>query len=111
MSRARKAAELLLPWSALITGGVGWFLAHQIGSSALFDDCDAPTMTLAVLIGFLAVALTLAGGFGSFAVYRREAESETRRFIAAAAMLVGALLALATLLEAVSPLIIGSCFG
>ena len=111
MSRARKAAELMLPWGALIGAAAGWFLAHLIGSSALFDHCDGATLALAVAVALAGIAVTIAGGFASLAVWRRQGESETRRFIALVAMLAGALLALATLLQAIAPLIIGSCAG
>lgn len=112
MSRARKAAELALPWAALIGGGLGWALSHQIGSDSVFDGCTPGTMTLVIVVGLLGLALSVAGGLLSWRVWKRgDAESEARRFVGAVMAGVAALLSVAIVLQTLSVPVIGSCFG
>ncbi|HYG28774.1 MAG TPA: hypothetical protein VD887_01015 [Allosphingosinicella sp.] len=112
MSGTRKAAELLLPWSALIGGALGWGLSHQIGSNTIFDGCDPTALWLVLVVGILGLALTGVGALLSWRVRRRgEAESETRRFLALLTTLLAALLAIAIVLQTLSALVIASCFG
>jgi hypothetical protein len=112
VSRARKAAEQLLPWAALIGGGLGWALSQQIGSESVFDGCTGGTMMLVLVVGVLGLLLSAAGALFSLRIWRRgDAESEARRFVALTMSLVCALLALAILLQTLSAPIIASCFG
>ncbi len=112
MRRARKAGELLLPWAALLGGGIGWALSHQIGSNSVIDHCDGGRLALVLVVGLIGLALAGGGALLSLRLRRRgAAESETRRFIALVGTLVAALLALAIVLQTVSALVIASCFG
>ena len=112
MSRTRRAAELLLPWSALIGGALGWGLSHQIGSNTVFDGCDPAALWLVLVVGILGLAFTGVGALLSWRVRRRgKAESETRRFLALLTTLLAALLAVAIVLQTLSALVIASCFG
>lgn len=111
MSRARHAAGLFLPWAALLGAAIGWFLAHQVASSAVFDRCTPFTLTLVLVIGLVGLMLTVAGALLSLRVHRGAGDSEARRFIALVGLLLAPLLALATVLESASALIVGSCFG
>jgi hypothetical protein len=112
VSRAGKTSELLLPWSALIGGALGWGLSHQIGSNTAFDRCDPAALWLVLIVGLLGLAMAGAGAFLSWRVRRRgEAESETRRFLALLTTLLAGLLAVAIILQTISVLVIASCFG
>jgi hypothetical protein len=112
VSRTRKAGELLLPWSALIGGALGWGLSHQIGSNTVFDRCDPVALWLVLVVGLLGLVLTGAGALLSLRVRRRgEAESDTRRFLALLTTLLAGLLAMAIVLQTLSALIVASCFG
>jgi hypothetical protein len=110
VKKARKAAGMLLPWAALIGGGLGWALSQQIGSESVFDHCTGGTLTLVLVVGLLGLLLSAAGGLLSWRVWRSEEETEARRFIAAFTCGVAALLALAILLQSLSAPIVG-CFG
>jgi hypothetical protein len=112
VSRARRAAEHLLPWAALIGGGLGWALSQQIGSASVFDGCTPGTLTLVIGVGLVGLLLAAVGGVLSFRVWKRgDAESEGRRFVALVMSLVCALLALAILLQTLSVPVIASCYG
>jgi len=111
MSRARHAAGLLLPWAALFGAAAGWFLAHQVAASAVFDRCTPHTLLIVLVIGLVGLLFTVGGAILSLRVHRGAGDSEARRFIATVGLLLAPLLGLAIILQTASSLIIGSCFG
>ena len=109
MKGERGRLEHVAPWLGLAAAALAWAVTHQIGSDSVFDDCRVADTGLILLSGIGGVAVALLGGYFSFDIWRRPAESEGRRFIG----LVGALLAMlatfAIVLQSTAALILPGC--
>jgi hypothetical protein len=108
MSPRRSSIEHLAPWLGIVAAALGWGLAHQVTSDSVFDDCTSRGPGFVLLVGFLCLAVDLAGGFFSLDVWRRD-ESEGRRFIGLVGTMLAGLAAFAIVLQAVSALILPPC--
>jgi hypothetical protein len=108
MSAPRSGLEHAAPWLGIAAAALGWGLAHQVTSNSVFDDCAHRGPGFVLLVGFLCLALDVAGGFFSFDVWRRD-PSEGRRFIGLIGALLAGLAAFAILLQAASALILPQC--
>jgi hypothetical protein len=100
-----------MPWAGLALGTTGYFLAHQIGSDATFQDCrvGAPWVVIAgVLLGLVAIGL---GAFGSWGVYAARAESPARRLVAVVGLLACGLYAIGVVLPFIAALVIPRCWA
>jgi hypothetical protein len=108
VSARRSGIEHVAPWLGTLAAVLGWGLAHQISSNSVFDDCTSRGPGFVLLVGFLCLAVDLAGGFFSLDVWRRD-ESEGRRFIGLVGTMLAALAAFAIVLQAVAALILPAC--
>jgi hypothetical protein len=106
----QRRIEHLAPWLGILGAAAGWFVSHQLGSNAAFDDCRTGDAGFVLLVGLLGLALAGGGGYFSWDVWRGD-ESDARRFIG----LVGLLLALAAvfaiLLQSVAGLVLPDCLA
>jgi hypothetical protein len=82
-------------WSGLWCGVVAAFLDQQLVVQTIYTKCPPQSTQFALLVGALCIALSLAGGIVSAAVYRQLPSSEqgsasarTDRFIAAMSALM-----------------------
>jgi uncharacterized membrane protein YidH (DUF202 family) len=99
------------PWAGLALGTTGFFLAHQIGSDATFQDCRVASPLIVIvgtLIGLLVIGL---GTLGSWRVYAAEGETPARTLIAVVGMLACALYVIGVLLPFVAALVIPGCWA
>jgi hypothetical protein len=101
----------LLPWAGLICAGLGWALTDQIGSNYAFDMCQHANPLLMGLIGLAGIVVALGGGLLSYRVWRRDGETDTRRFLGLVAALAGLLFSVAIIFQTISSFIIPRCFG
>jgi len=100
-----------MPWAGLALGTTGFFLAHQIGSDATFQDCRFASpwiVLLGTLVGLLVIGL---GAFGSWGVYAARSESPARRLVAAVGVLACVLYAIGVILPFIAALIIPRCWA
>nr|NUR38061.1 hypothetical protein [Sphingomonas sp.] len=99
-----------LPWAGLALGTAGFFLAHQIGTDAIFQDCRASPLIviLAVLIGLAVIG---AGAFGSWRAYGAETETPARRLVSIVSLLASALYAIGIILPFIAALVIPRCWA
>lgn len=107
MRRANALMELW-PWAGLTGAALAWALDHQIGSDSTFFDCNAGS-TVTIGVGVLALILAAASGFASFRLWRSDAETAARRFVALLGWLLAILLAVAILLSTIAGLILPEC--
>lgn len=104
--------EPMMPWGGLTLAALGWFAAHQVGSESAFANCDSASPLLMLLINLAGLGFALLGGLYSYRLYRRgAAETEGRRFLGAAGMLVAALLSFALVMQALGGLIVPRCLA
>lgn len=112
MTRARRAAELLLPWSGLLGGFLGWALTHQLGSNLAFDHCPAMQPGVIILIALLGLILAIGGGLLSLRHWRRGgAGGGSRHFVSATGMMAASLFSIAILWQTIGSLTIPRCFA
>lgn len=108
---ATRVRDRFRPWGGLAFGTVGFFLAHQIGSDATFQDCRVGTpwiVIIGTIVGLLLIAL---GWLGSWRVYGARGEAPARRLIAVVSLMASGLFALAVLLPFIAALIIPPCWS
>jgi len=109
--RTKSIRDGFMPWAALALGTVGYFLAHQIGSDATFQDCRVGSPWVVVLGAIVGLALIGAGALGSWGVYAAERESPARKLIAIVGLLACALFAIGVILPFIAAFIIPSCWA
>ena len=110
MSDKRHSLEHVAPWLGLLAAGLAWFVAQQVSSNAVFDDCRAGDGGFLLLVGLVALLIAAAGGYFSWDVWRQgRKETEGRRFIGLLGALLAALAAFLIVLQSVSALILPRC--
>ena len=109
--RTKSIRDGFMPWAALALGTVGYFLAHQIGSDATFQDCRVGSPSVVVLGAVVGMALIGAGALGSWGVYAADRESPARKLIAIVGLLACALFAMGVILPFIAAFIIPSCWA
>ena len=100
-----------MPWAGLALGTIGFFLAHQIGSDATFQDCRVGSPWIVVvgtLIGLTAIG---AGALDSWRVYAADDEAPARRLVAIVGLLASALYVIGLVLPFVAALVIPRCWA
>ena len=110
MKKRQAVIHHFLPWAGLATGLVGAGLIHQFGSEGVFNDCAAISPVPILLVGLVALALTAAGAFGSWRVYRHKDEGQSRRLAAMISLGTAALFVMAILLPMIAALVIPPCY-
>ena len=105
----RTTLEHLAPWLGMLGAGVGWILAHQLGSNMAFDDCRVGDGGFALLASLLGLLIAAAGGYFSWDVWRKPGETEGRRYIGLLGLLLALLTGFAILLQSISGLILPPC--
>jgi hypothetical protein len=108
---AARIRDGFMPWAGLALGTTGYFLAHQVGSDATFQDCRVGS-PLIVILGTLAGLLIIAlGALGSWRVYTGEGEGPARRLIATIGLLACALFVIGLILPFIAALVIPRCWA
>ena len=58
-----------MPWAGLALGTTGYFVAHQLGSDSIFQDCRVGSPLIVVVAMFAGLAVIGLGALGSWRVY------------------------------------------
>jgi len=109
--KTERFRDAFMPWAGLALGTAGFFLAHQLGSDATFQNCRTGSpwiVTLAILLGLAIIAV---GALGSWRIYSARAEAPARRLIATVSLLACALYAIGVLLPFIAALVIPGCWA
>ena len=110
MKRHSEVVDLFVPWSGLVIGLIALSVAHQFGSDGTFDHCRSISPIPLSIVSILAIAATVAGAFASWGVFSKEAETPTRKIIAAISMGTSAFFILAMIFPIIAAWVIPSCF-
>jgi hypothetical protein len=110
VSRTR-ARDLFMPWSALALGTAGYFLAHQIGSDSVFQDCRVGSPAMVIVGAIVGLVLIALGAFGSRRIYLSEAETPARKLVAVVGLMACGLYTLGIILFLVSSMVIPPCWA
>jgi hypothetical protein len=100
-----------MPWAGLALGTLGFFIAHQMGSDATFQDCRVGSPWIVIFGTLIGLALIAVGTLASWRVYAASGEGPSRRMIAVVSLMASALFALGVLLPFFAALIIPPCWG
>jgi hypothetical protein len=103
--------DRFMPWAGLALGTIGFFVQHQLGSDATFQDCRVGSPWI-VIVGTLAGLLIIgAGALGSWRIFGAHAETPARRMIAAVSLMACALYAIGTVLPFIAAVVIPPCWA
>jgi hypothetical protein len=108
--RTERIRDRFMPWGGLALGTTGFFLAHQIGSDATFQDCRVGSPWIVILGAVLGLGLIAAGALASWRVFDAEGEGPSRRMIAAVSLMATGLFALGVILPFIAALVIPPCW-
>lgn len=104
------ALDLMTPWTGLVIGVVALAIAHQFGSDGTFDHCGSISPGPLIIVSLLAIAATLYGAFVSWTVFRKDAEPQARKVIAAISIGSSAFFVVAMIFPIIAALVIPPCF-
>jgi hypothetical protein len=110
VSRAR-IRDGFMPWAGLALGTVGYFLAHQIGSDATFQDCRIGSPGIVVLGTLIGLAMIGLGVLGSWRVYAADRDAPARRLVALVGLIACALYVMGVVLPLIAALVIPRCWA
>ena len=111
MKTSERIRDGFMPWAGLALGTTGYFLAHQIGSDATFQDCTVGSPWIVILGTIIGLAIIGAGAFGSWGIYAAHGESPARRLIAVVSLMATALFAIGVILPFIAALVIPRCWA
>lgn len=100
-----------MPWAGLALGTTGFFLAHQLGSDATFQDCRVGSPSIVILGTLIGLAVIAFGALGSWRVYSADAEAPARKLVATVGLLACVLFAIGVLLPFIASLVIPRCWA
>ena len=109
--KTKSIRDGFMPWAGLALGTTGYFLAHQIGSDSVFQDCHFSSPLIVILAAILGLVLVAAGALGSWRVYSADGESPARRMIAVVSVMACGLYAVAIILPLIASLVIPGCWA
>jgi len=105
----RPAIDRFLPWSGLAVGTLGYFVAHQLGSDATFQDCAVGSPLVVIIATIVGLAIIGLGALGSWRIFAASGESPARKLVASLSLMASLLFAIALILPFVAALIIPRC--
>ena len=111
MRASERIRDGFMPWAGLALGTAGYFLQHQLGSDAVFQDCRVGSPWIVILATILGLAIIAGGAFGSWRVFASHSEAPARRLIAAVSLLACSLFAIGAVLPFLAALIIPGCWA
>jgi hypothetical protein len=100
-----------MPWAGLAFGTAGFFLAHQLGSDSVFQDCRVGSPLMVIVATVAGLALIALGALGSWRIYSADAEAPARKLVAIVGLMASALFALGVVLPLVASLVIPRCWA
>lgn len=102
--------DRFMPWGGLALGTTGFFVAHQLGSDATFQDCRVGSPWIVIVGTIVGLALIAFGALASWRVYADRGEGPSRRTVAVVSVMASALFALGVILPFFAALIIPRCW-
>ena len=109
--KTERIRDGFMPWAGLALGTTGFFIAHQLGSNASFQDCRVGSPWIIILGTIVGLGIIAAGTLGSWPVFASRSEAPARRLIAVVSVLACALYALGVILPLIAALVIPRCWA
>ena len=105
------ALDRFLPWSGLALGTLGYFVTHQLGSDATFQDCRVGSPLIVIIAVVVGLVIIGVGALGSWRIFAAEGESPARKLIASVSLMASLLFSIGTVLPFLAALIIPRCWA
>lgn len=109
--KTERVRDRFMPWAGLALGTAGFFIAHQLGSDATFQDCRVGSPAVVFVGTMLGIALVILGSLGSWRIYAAKRETAARRLVAVVSVMACAIYALAIVLPFIASLVIPRCWA
>ena len=100
-----------MPCAGLALGTLGYFVQHQLGSDATFQDCSVGSPWIVILGTVVGLLIIAVGALGSWRVFESHSEPPARRLVAAVGLMACALYAIGTVLPFIAALVIPRCWA
>ena len=100
-----------MPWAGLALGTLGYFVQHQLGSDASFQDCSVASPWIVILATIIGLLIISAGALGSWRIFASRSEPPARRLVAAVGLMACSLYAIGTILPFIAALVIPRCWA
>ena len=111
MRTSERIRDGFMPWAGLALGTLGYFVQHQLGSDATFQDCRVGSPWMVIVGTLIGLAIIALGAFGSWRIFGSQSEAPARRLVATVSLMASALYSIGTLLPFIASLIIPSCWA
>jgi hypothetical protein len=111
MRTAEGIRDRFMPWAGLALGTLGYFVQHQLGSDATFQDCRVGSPWIVIVGTMLGLLIIGTGALGSWRVFASRSEPPARRLLAAVGLMACALYAIGTILPFIAALVIPRCWA
>jgi hypothetical protein len=108
---SERIRDRFMPWAGLALGTTGFFIAHQVGSDATFQDCRAGSPGIILVATIVGIALVTLGALASWRIYGGDSETPARRTVAIVGVMACAIFALAIILPFLASLVIPRCWA
>lgn len=108
--RTDRIRDRFMPWGGLALGTTGYFIAHQLGSDATFQDCRVGSPWIVIVGTLVGLAIIAVGALASWRVYADRDEGPPRRTVAVVSVMASALFAIGVILPFIAALIIPGCW-
>lgn len=109
--RGASIRDGFMPWAGLALGTAGFFLAHQLGSDATFQDCRVGSPWMVIVGTLVGLGLVTLGVLGSWRVFSARSEPPARKLVATVSLLACALFAIGIVLGLIAAVIIPPCWA
>ena len=111
MTTGQRIRDGFMPWAGLALGTTGFFLAHQIGSDSVFQDCRFSSPSMVIIGTIIGLSLIGLGALGSWRVYGADAETPARKLVAVVGMMACVLFTIGATLPLIASLVIPQCWA
>jgi hypothetical protein len=105
-----RARDRFMPWAGIALGTLGFFIAHQLGSDATFQDCRVGSPLIVGIGTLVGLAIIGAGALSSWQVFRSDAETPARKLVASVSLMASVVFAIAVTLPFIAAMVIPRCW-
>jgi len=108
--KTERIRDRFMPWAGIALGTTGFFLAHQLGSDSVFQDCQFSSPGVVIVATLVGLAIVALGALMSWRVYGADAETPARKLVAVVSIMACGVFAMGIVLPLIASLVIPRCW-